>query len=50
MGLSRGWSVRGRYGRRIEARSVGRKLGVASFLVLLEVTAVLLLGGTGGIG
>ena len=47
MGLSRGWSVRGRYGRRIEARSVGRKLGVASFLVLLEVTAVLLLGGTG---
>ena len=31
----------------LEGRSVGRKLGVASFLVLLEVTAVLLLGGTG---
>ena len=34
-------------GLRLEARWVGRKLGVASFLVLLEVTAVLLLGGTG---
>lgn len=45
--LARVECSRGRYGRRLEARSVGRKLGVASFLVLLEVTAVLLLGGTG---
>ena len=36
--LARVECSRGRYGRRLEARSVGRKLGVASFLVLLEGT------------
>lgn len=53
MGLSRAGGVFAAVmddGLRLEAPSVGRKLGVASFLVLLEVTTVmLLLGGTGNI-
>ena len=45
---SREWSVRRRYGRRLLEGWVGGakvELGVPSFLVLVEVTSKLLLGG-----